>query len=141
MYSPDVNVWRTRAMIPRVRSTEGRLDILLKQIADLVALGCELATVVVVAIGATMTLVRTALALPRLAQPAVKKELWVGFAGWILLALEFALAADIADTAIAPTWKEIGQLAAIAAIRTLLNFFLERDLESSAQRSSEPSNG
>ena len=30
---------------------------------------------------------------------------------------------------IAPTWDDIGQLAAIAAIRTFLNYFLERDLE------------
>lgn len=32
-------------------------------------------------------------------------------------------------TAIAPTWNDIGPLAAIAVIRTGLNFFLERDLE------------
>jgi len=31
-------------------------------------------------------------------------------------------------SAIAPTWDDIGQLAAIAAIRTFLNYFLERDL-------------
>jgi hypothetical protein len=43
--------------------------------------------------------------------------------------LEFALGADIVRTAIAPTWDDIGQLAAIAAIRTFLNFFLERDLD------------
>jgi hypothetical protein len=28
-----------------------------------------------------------------------------------------------------PTWAGIGQLAAIAAIRTTLNYFLERDIE------------
>lgn len=105
------------------------MENVLKQIADAVATGCELATVAVVAIGAAVTLVRAAVAFPNLHQPSIKKELWVGFAGWILLALEFALAADIADTAIAPTWEAIGQLAAIAAIRTLLNFFLERDME------------
>jgi len=36
-------------------------------------------------------------------------------------------------TVIAPTWVEIGQLAAIALIRTFLNFFLERDLEAAAK--------
>jgi uncharacterized membrane protein len=49
------------------------------------------------------------------------------FARWIL-ALEFALAADIVRTAIAPTWDGIGHLAAIAVIRTVLNYFLERDM-------------
>jgi len=36
-----------------------------------------------------------------------------GFAGWLVLALEFLLAADILRTAISPTWNDIGQLAAI----------------------------
>ena len=31
-------------------------------------------------------------------------------------------------SAIAPTWDDIGKLAAIAVIRTFLNFFLERDI-------------
>jgi uncharacterized membrane protein len=38
------------------------------------------------------------------------------------------LAADILRTAVAPTWEDIGKLAAIAAIRTVLNYFLEREL-------------
>jgi uncharacterized membrane protein len=50
---------------------------------------------------------------------------------WLLLALEFALAADIIRSAISPSWGDIGQLAAIAAIRTFLNYFLEKDLERS----------
>ena len=34
----------------------------------------------------------------------------------------------IIATSIAPSWREVGQLGAIAVIRTFLNFFLERDL-------------
>ena len=44
------------------------------------------------------------------------------------LALEFLLAADILRTAVAPNWDDIGKLAAIAALRTLLNYFLEREI-------------
>jgi uncharacterized membrane protein len=40
-------------------------------------------------------------------------------------------------TVIAPTWQEIGQLAAIALIRTFLNFFLERDLEAAGRAAEE----
>lgn len=58
-----------------------------------------------------------------------RKEVWLRFAVWLLLGLEFQLAADVIRTAVSPTWSEIGQLAAIAGIRTFLNFFLERDLE------------
>ena len=54
---------------------------------------------------------------------------------WLSLALEFELAADILRTAIAPTWDEIGKLAAIAALRTLLNYFLEREIRTADQNS------
>ena len=53
---------------------------------------------------------------------------------WLALALEFELAADILRTAIAPSWSEIGQLAAIAAIRTALNYFLQQEIDRAAQR-------
>jgi uncharacterized membrane protein len=46
------------------------------------------------------------------------------------LALEFEVAADILRTAIAPTWTQIGQLAAIVALRTALNYVLQREIGS-----------
>jgi hypothetical protein len=49
------------------------------------------------------------------------------------LALELMLAADVLATAVAPSWNDIGQLAAIATIRTVLNYFLEQDLENNKQ--------
>jgi uncharacterized membrane protein len=45
------------------------------------------------------------------------------------LSLEFLLAADIAATAVSPSWNAVGKLAAISAIRTFLNFFLEREVK------------
>ena len=51
---------------------------------------------------------------------------------WLALALEFELAADILGTAIAPTWDEIGKLAAIVVLRTALNFFLQKEIEQSS---------
>ena len=62
-----------------------------------------------------------------------RKEIWVRFALWLILALEFELAADVLHTAISPTWDDVGMLAAIAAIRTVLNYFLERDIETYAR--------
>ena len=47
---------------------------------------------------------------------------------YLALGLEFQLAGDILRTAIAPTFREIGELAAVAAIRTALNFFLGREI-------------
>ncbi|MEU7473514.1 DUF1622 domain-containing protein [Streptomyces sp. NPDC044984] len=47
---------------------------------------------------------------------------------FLALGLEFQLAGDVLRTAIAPSFIEIGQLAAIAAIRTALNYFLSREI-------------
>ncbi len=47
---------------------------------------------------------------------------------FLTLGLEFQLASDILRTAIAPSFEELGQLAAIATIRTVLNYFLSREI-------------
>jgi uncharacterized membrane protein len=57
---------------------------------------------------------------------------------WLALALEFALASDLIRTAVAPSWNEIGKLAAIMALRTALNYFLEREFEQAARLPLEP---
>ncbi len=49
-------------------------------------------------------------------------------ARYLALALEFQLGADILSTAIAPSWDQIGKLGAIAVIRTVLNYFLTREM-------------
>ena len=56
------------------------------------------------------------------------REILVRYGRWLVAGLTFQLAADIVETSIAPSWQEVGQLGAIAVIRTFLNFFLERDL-------------
>ncbi|MBX9748359.1 MAG: DUF1622 domain-containing protein [Roseococcus sp.] len=58
----------------------------------------------------------------------VTADVRMGLARGLSLALEFQLAADIVGTAISPDWNQIGKLAAVAAIRTFLNFFLQREL-------------
>lgn len=57
-----------------------------------------------------------------------KRLVWLQFSRWLIAGLSIQLAADILETAIAPSWKDIGQLAAIAVIRTFLNYFLEIDM-------------
>ena len=53
----------------------------------------------------------------------------LAFARYLTLALELQLAADILSTSVAPTWERIGKLAAIAVIRTALNYFLSKEIE------------
>ncbi len=63
------------------------------------------------------------------ASDAEKRGVWLGFARWLVAGLTFQLAADIVHTTITPNWDDIGRVAAIAAIRTFLTFFLDRDIE------------
>jgi uncharacterized membrane protein len=107
------------------------METLFKAAAAHVALGIEAAAALVIAGGAIEAVW---LSLVRMAHGGIggvihKREIWIRFATWLLLGLEFELGADVIRSAISPTWNEIGQLAAIAAIRTFLNFFLERDIE------------
>ena len=49
---------------------------------------------------------------------------------YLLLGLEFLIAADIIHTIIKPTLNEVAILGAIVAIRTILDFFLSREIAS-----------
>ncbi len=67
---------------------------------------------------------------PRNARPiAGFNRIRLSLGRFLALGLEFQLAGDVLRTAIAPSFDQIGQLAAIAAIRTGLNFFLGREIE------------
>ena len=58
-----------------------------------------------------------------------RREVWLRYARWLVAGLTFQLAADIAETSITTDWTAIGRIAAVAVIRTFLNYFLDRDLE------------
>jgi uncharacterized membrane protein len=55
-------------------------------------------------------------------------DAWLRLGRWLVAGLTFQLAADVLETAITTSWDEVARLAAIAAIRTFLNYFLEHDL-------------
>jgi uncharacterized membrane protein len=101
------------------------MEELFRQWAAYLALMVEALAVIFIAAGA-IEAVWTMIKTPRQGR---RKAVWVRFGVWLLLSLEFELGADIIRTAISPTWTQIGQLGAIAVIRTFLNHFLEEDLE------------
>ncbi len=51
----------------------------------------------------------------------------------LALGLEFTVASDILRTAVAPTRQDILNLGAIVLLRTLLNYFLEREIRQGEQ--------
>ncbi len=80
------------------------------------------------------TLMSLALFVRRNSLPEAKEHVRLRLGRWLALGLEFELAADILRTAVAPTWNEIGQLAAIVVLRTVLNYFLQKEIDKAADR-------
>jgi uncharacterized membrane protein len=102
----------------------------LKGIAAYVSLGLQAVALLVIVIGAIEAVIHISrVMLERHAANTDKRAVWLEFARWLVAGLTFQLAADIVQTTVAPSWDEIGRLAAIAAIRTFLTFFLDRDID------------
>jgi uncharacterized membrane protein len=114
------------------------VEVLVKEISIYVALSVETVAAVVIGFGLLEALVGLAPSLVTQKNFGRRREVRMRFGVWLLLGLEFELAADIIRTAISPSWTDIGQLAAIAGIRTFLNFFLESDLEKLGRSGNAP---
>ena len=67
-----------------------------------------------------------------------RREAWLRYVRWLIASLTFLLAADIVETAVAPSWDDVARLGAIALIRTFLELVLERDLAELRERQGEP---
>ncbi|WP_232478760.1 DUF1622 domain-containing protein [Roseomonas rosulenta] len=104
-------------------SLEG-LEAAVSTAASWLKLGIEAVSVAIILVGMLVAIVR--LCAHASGRPA--GDVRMGLARVLSLALEFQLAADIVGTAISPNWEQIGKLAAVAAIRTFLNYFLQREL-------------
>ena len=100
--------------------------------AQLLASMVEGVGVAIVALAAIIATARYASCAIRRVRPFPPEDLRLGLGRSLALALEFLLGADILRTAVEPSWDEIGRLAAIATIRTALNYFLQREIEREA---------
>ncbi len=114
---------------------------LLRTAAQGLATLVEGAGVAIVAVAIVLALVRYARALVRRDSPFPPEALRLDLGRSLALALEFLLAVDILRTAVAPSWDEIGKLAAIATLRTLLNYFLQKEIDRARTRSAEAGQG
>lgn len=107
------------------------LRTLVQTLAEGIATVAELAAGLVIAVAVLEALWRTGRTV--LTQGGgsdeAKQTLRLRLGRWLAVSLEFLLAADILQTAIAPTWQDIGQLGAIALIRTALNYFLQQEMD------------
>jgi len=107
------------------------METLLHDAARHVALALQAVAIIIVAIGSAKVLVDVVrVALVPHFDDVDRRVVWLRYARWLVAGLTFQLAADIVSTSFAPTWDDVGRLAAVAAIRTFLSYFLEHEMES-----------
>ena len=92
---------------------------------------------VVIVVGTVIAFVNAVKAIFSPADAHERHAIWLHYARWLVAGLTFQLAADIIESSIAMTWEAVGRLAAIAVIRTFLNYFLERDVAELRERERE----
>ena len=100
------------------------LEASVATLAAYLQIGFEVASIVVVAAGGIAFI---AMLLSRSANATARARRVL--ARFLVIALELQLAADIIATATDPSLHELGKLAAIALIRTFLNYFLIAEIK------------
>lgn len=100
----------------------------LRAAVDVLVRLVEASGALVIVLGALVALVQFARALPQ-RNPDAFVPVRLSLGRFLALGLEFQLASDVLRTAVAPSFQELGKLAAVAAIRTGLNFFLAREID------------
>ena len=117
--------------------TEAGAEELISNLVLWLKLAIEIVGALLIGIGATITAMRMAGVIWH-RRIDDYRQVRLSFARLLAVALEFQLAADIVGTAFAPSWTQIGKLAAIAIIRTALNYFLAREIAEGRELSKAP---
>ena len=114
------------------------LEPWLKLFASYLVAGTEIAAALVIGIAALRGMVAYLGQLVRRShpQPDSIESIRLRLGRVLALGLEFTIASDILRTAVAPTRQDIMNLGAIVLLRTLLNYFLEREIRMGDERKS-----
>jgi len=103
------------------------------QVLHHISFGIGIIGIAVIVWGVFRTLVRAVrleLTVCRLGHTCYEREgLRREFGSYLLLALEFLIAADIVRTISHPTLVDVAVLGGIVAIRTVISFFLNREMQ------------
>jgi len=121
------------------RATDSPLENWLKLIVGYLAAGAEIAAAAVIGVAVIRGIVKYARQLFSRKQHIDATEvIRLQLGRSLALGLEFTVASDILQTAVAPTRQDILNLGALVLLRTLLNYFLEREIQQGEQsRASE----
>lgn len=105
------------------------MEEIAKEITKIVSHAVEIMAAVIIGIAVLYMLYSYCASFYSTSKKGSKESIRIRFGSSVAVALELLLGADVLATAVAPSWDDIGKLAAIATIRTVLNFFLERELK------------
>ncbi len=107
------------------------MEELVKNWSAWLASGIEVGAAILIGLAALQAIIESALVFvrQRFSPPGTKEEIRLKLGRWLTLALELEVAADILRTAVSPTWNDLGQLAAIVVLRTILNYFLQNEID------------
>lgn len=110
-------------------ATVQSIEALFKHYTGFLAIAIEIVAAVIIGLAAVQAAYRSLRAFV-LGDETVESwtRIRIRLGRWLAVALEFELAADILGTAVTPTWDDVGKLAAIIVLRTLLNYFLHREV-------------
>ena len=101
---------------------------LLVEVTEIVVIVIDAMALIVILIGTVAAFSAALKAIFTPLESSLRRSIWLRYARWLVAGLTFQLAADIVESSIATSWESVGRLAAIAVIRTFLNYFLERDV-------------
>lgn len=104
------------------------MEILAKNITLYISRAAEILAAVVIGFAILKVIFHFVTRLHPSNKKISKEEIRIRFGSSVAVSLELLLGADVLSTAIAPSWDDIGKLAAIAILRTALNYFLDKEL-------------
>ena len=100
-----------------------------KEITEYISHAVEIISAVIIGVAVVNVILHFVPSVSARQKRLSKEEIRVRFGSSVAVSLELLLGADVLATAVAPSWDDIGKLAAIAVLRTALNYFLERELK------------
>lgn len=105
------------------------MEEIAKDITINVSHAVEILAAVIIGLAVIRTLINFISQARSSVHKVTKEEIRVQFGSSVAVSLELLLGADVLATAVAPSWDDIGKLAAIAVLRTALNYFLGKELK------------
>jgi len=114
------------------------IKIFLDSAGELVEVSLNAVSLIFIVLGVVISLTRSILNRSKLPRDyPLHLYFRMQFGGWLVVALEFQLAADIVATIVSPTYEHLIQVAVVAVIRTFLNYFLSKELVEDEEMSKE----